>query len=345
MDKILSFVIPSYNCEKFLKTAVTSMICKEVLDKLEIIIVNDGSTDSTEEIALALQNSYPETIKVITQENKGHGGALNTGLSAAGGKFVKVIDADDWVTTENLPAFVEKLEKLDADVVLTHHYTIDITTKEIKKWMSYPEQFEKAYNFKQIMNDWKSFDRSLTFHGITYNTEFYKKNCIQLSEHVFYEDHEYATCPCCMARKIVPIDLFIYNYRIGDVAQSVSDVNQLGRSHHTKAVIERLLSEYQTVRLPEKCCGRRYYAMKTQGLMLSYITTVLLVEKDKKRGRAMAEEIMSLANDKLPLAYKLARKQYRVFLIMNYLHISKKTWTKILNSKLYNRLRGNHDFN
>ncbi len=85
MDKILSFVIPSYNCEKFLKTAVTSMICKEVLDKLEIIIVNDGSTDSTEEIALSLQNSYPETIEVITQENKGHGGALNTGITAAGG--------------------------------------------------------------------------------------------------------------------------------------------------------------------------------------------------------------------------------------------------------------------
>ncbi len=345
MDKILSFVIPSYNCEKFLKTAVTSMICKEVLDKLEIIIVNDGSTDSTEEIALSLQNSYPETIEVITQENKGHGGALNTGISAAGGKFVKVIDADDWVTTENLSAFVEKLEKLDADVVLTHHYTIDITTKEIKKWMSYPEQFEKAYNFKQIMNDWKSFDRSLTFHGITYNTEFYKENCIQLSEHVFYEDHEYATIPCCFAKRIVPVDLFIYNYRIGDVAQSVSDVNQLGRSHHTKAVIERLMSEYQTLKLPEKCRGRRYYAMKTQGLMLSYITTVLLVEKDKQRGRAMAEEIMSLAKYKLPLAYSLARKQYKVFLTMNYLHISKKTCTKILNSKLYNKLRGNHDFN
>lgn len=345
MDKILSVVIPSYNCEKFLDKCVSSLLCEEVLDKLDIIIVNDGSTDSTESIGLKYAEKFPSSVRVISQENKGHGGALNTGLSAAKGKYVKVIDADDWVETENLPAFVNKLSQIDSDVVLTHHYTTDISTNEVKKWKSYPDAFGKAYTFKDVMSQWKSFDRSLTFHGITYNTEFYKKYCIQLSEHVFYEDHEYATYPCCYAKSITPIDMFIYNYRIGDVAQSVSDENQLKRVSHTKTVIERLIKEYKTVRLPEKCKGRSYYAMKTQGLLISYLTTVLLVEKDKKQGRAQAKLMMDNVKEQMPQAYELAKKQYKAFMMMNRLHISKKTFTKILSSKLYNKLRGNHDFN
>lgn len=344
MNKILSIVIPSYNCEKFLDKCVSSMLCETVLDKLDIIIVNDGSTDSTEEVGLKYVCEYPQSVRLISQENRGHGGALNTGLENAIGKYVKVIDADDWVVTDNLPAFIEKLENLDADVVLTHHYTTDISNGEIKKWRSYPKEFEKPYNFKQIMSDWKSFDRSLTFHGITYNTQFYKQSSSPLTENVFYEDHEYATYPSCLARKIVPIDIFVYNYRIGDVTQSVSDANQLKRLGHTSAVIDALLEKYKSVTLPNHCKGREFAAMKIQGLLLSYVTTCLLVEKDRKNGRRLAKEKMGAVRSKLPMTYDLAKKQYRVFLIMNYLGISKKTWTKILTSKLYNKLRGNHDF-
>ncbi len=344
MGKILSIIIPSYNCEKFLDKCVSSMLCEEVLDKLDIIIVNDGSIDSTESIGLKYAEKYPSSIRVISQENKGHGGALNTGLSNAIGKYSKVIDADDWVETDNLPLFIEKLTEIDSDVVLTHHYTTDISTNEVKKWKSYPQSFGKAYNFKTIMSKWNDFSRSLTFHGITYNTKFYKKYCIQLSEHVFYEDHEYATHPCCYAKSITPLDIFIYNYRIGDVAQSVSDENQLKRISHTKTVIERLVSEYKNLRLPQKCKGRTYYAMKTQGILLSYLSTVLLVEKDKKQGRVQAKLMVEFILENMPQAFKLAKKQYNTFMLMNYLHIGKKTFSKMLESKLYNKIKGKRDF-
>ena len=104
--KVLTFVIPAYNSEKFLDKAISSMLVPEVLDKLEIIVVNDGSKDSTAAIAEKYCTQYPETVKLISQENKGHGGALNTGIAAAAGKYVKVIDADDWVVSENLPEFI-----------------------------------------------------------------------------------------------------------------------------------------------------------------------------------------------------------------------------------------------
>lgn len=339
--KVLSFVIPAYNSEKFLDKCIPSMLVQEIMDKIEIIVVNDGSKDATAEIAQNYCDQYPGVVHLLSQENKGHGGALNTGCAAARGKYLKVIDADDWIVTENLSRLTELLEQCESDVVLTHHHTIDIGTGEIKHWRSYPKEFGKSYGFSEIMADWRSFDRSLTFHGITYRTEFYHKYGHKLLEHVFYEDHEYATYPCCYAKSITPFDLFLYEYRIGDVNQSVSNANQLKRIGHTEAVLNRMMEEYQS--LPDSP-GKDYAAMKIQGLLLSYLTTALLVDPDKKAGRSLAEKLVNLCRDKAPDAWELAQKKYRVFCLLNRLRIGKSTWDKILQSNLYNRLRKNHSF-
>ena len=339
--KILSFIIPSYNSQQFLDKCIPSMLVPEVLSKIEIIVVNDGSTDTTAAAAAKYCEQYPDTVRLISQENKGHGGALNTGCAAAVGKYLKVIDADDWVVSENLPAFINALEQCESDVVLTHHHTIDIGTGEIKNWKSYPPEFGKAYTFDTIMADWRSFDRSLTFHGITYRTAFYHEFGHQLLEHVFYEDHEYATYPCCYAQSITPFDLFLYEYRIGDVNQSVSNANQLKRLGHTETVLRRMMEEYE--KLPVDA-GKQYAAMKIQGLLLSYLTTALLVNPDKKAGRLLAQERMEECLSHAPEAYHLAMPKYQVFCLLNRLHIGKATWDKILQSWLYNRLRKNHSF-
>lgn len=342
--KILSLIVPAYNSEQFLDKGIPSFLHPDVIDQLDIIIVNDGSRDNTAEVAEKYCRMYPGSIRLISQENKGHGGALNTGCAAAVGKYLKVIDADDWVVTENLPEFLEKLRDCTSDVVLTHHHTIDISAGEVKSWRSYPAQFGLAYTFAEIMPQWKNFDRSLTFHGITYNTEFYHSQGIKLSEHVFYEDHEFATYPCCMADSITVFDLFIYEYRIGDVTQSVSNENQLKRLSHTETVLHRLVTVYHT--LPENISqgSRDYVCMKTQGLLMSYLTTTMLVCPDKKQGRKLAGEMMEFMRTNLPGAWEKAAKQYAVFGILNRLHISKEAFEKVLHSKLYNKLRNNHDF-
>lgn len=340
--KILSFIVPAYNSEAFLDKCIRSMLVPEVIEKLDIIIVNDGSTDKTPLVAEKYCAAYPESVRLISQENKGHGGALNTGCAAACGKYLKAIDADDWIESENLPELLRFLESCDSDVVLTHHRTIDIRTGETKNWRSFPKEFSKSDSFDQIMADWKSFDRSLTFHGITYRTAFYHQYGIQLPEHVFYEDHEYATFPCCYAKTVTPLDLFLYDYRIGDVAQSVSEENQLKRISHTEAVLNRMIQK--SGNLTCGAGGKAYAAMKTQGLLLSYLTTALLVEPNKKIGRSLASSQMEICKKSLPEVYALALPKYRIFLMMNRLHINKRTWEKILRSPVYNALRKNHGF-
>ncbi len=341
--KILSCVIPSYNSERFLDICIPSMLVPELLDKLEIIVVNDGSVDATEAVAQKYCSQYPDTVRLISQENKGHGGALNTGCGAARGKYLKVIDADDTVDTENLPEFIRLLENCHSDVVLTHHRTVDISSGEVKLWRSYPAEFGRAYSFDAIMSDWKSFDRSLTFHGITYRTDFYKKHSVPLEEHVFYEDHEYATYPCCYAGQVTPFDLVLYNYRIGDVAQSVSAANQLKRLGHTGAVLRKMTALYQGLGAPQQ--GGKTYAMwKIQGLLLSYLTTVLLLHPDRKTGRALAARQVKLCTESVPGLQQIVHSRYKMLLMMNRLHIRKETMDAIMASEAYRRIRGNHSF-
>lgn len=341
--KILSLIIPSYNCSAFLETCIRSMLHPAVLDQLEIIVVNDGSVDNTAAVAEGFVQQYPHTVRLINQTNKGHGGALNTGCAAAQGKYLKVIDADDWVETANLPVFLAALRSCNSDVVLTHHYTRDISTGEVRQWKSYPTAFGVPYTLEQIMQQPQNFDRSLTFHGITYRTDFYLSRKIRLTEKVFYEDHEFATFACCQAASVTPLDLFLYHYRIGDVQQSVSDANQLKRLSHMETVLGSFLTQYPL--LPSTDGGRAFFEMKAQGVLLSYITTVMLVEPNRKKGRRLGQAMMNQFREKLPGTYDRSKMQYRIFCIMNRMHWKKSTWERVLHSRLYRKLRHSHDFN
>jgi len=90
--------------------------------------------------------------------------------------------------------------------------------------------------------------------------------------------------------------------------------------------------------------GKQYAARKIQGLLLSYLTTALLVNPDKKEGRTLAAQRMRECLGHAPEAHRLALGKYRVFCLLNRMHIGKSAWDAILSSRLYNRLRGNHDF-
>jgi len=338
--KILSLIIPSYNCEQYLDKCILSFVDGKIMDKLDIIIVNDGSSDTTEAIARRYCQLYPESVRLISQENRGHGGALNTGCAAARGKYLKVIDADDWVETENLADFVEQLEICQSDVVLTHYYTTDISTGEAKWWGSHTEKFGQSLRFKQIMEDFGSYERCLTFHGLTYKTDFYHEYGYQLSEKIFYEDHEFATFPCCHAESLTALDILIYNYRIGDVAQSVSDVNKLKRITHSEAVLRRMTEE--CLKLPGDMDKNalRYVHHKIKVVLLSYLTTVLLVEKDKKLGRVQAAQIMKYVRNALPDVYALAAKKYQMLRLFNCFGLEKTALDGLLNSSLYQKFKG-----
>lgn len=109
--KILSIAVPCYNSEAYMEKCIDSLLVGG--EEVEILIVDDGSKDGTTEIADRYQEKYPTIVKAIHQENKGHGGAVNTGVENATGLYFKVVDSDDWVN----PEAYQKILNVLAEVV------------------------------------------------------------------------------------------------------------------------------------------------------------------------------------------------------------------------------------
>ena len=107
--KLITFAIPCHNSEKYMKKCIDSLLVAK--DDIEIIIVNDGSTDDTQKIANQYAKKYPDTIKAIHKENGGHGSGVNVGLENATGLYYKVVDSDDWVDKNSLLKVIETIKK------------------------------------------------------------------------------------------------------------------------------------------------------------------------------------------------------------------------------------------
>ena len=124
--KLITFTVPCYNSAEYMRKCVDSLL--KGGDKVEIIIVNDGSSDDTGKIADEYKAAYPDIVKVIHQPNGGHGAGINAGLKIASGKYFKVVDSDDWLDTDaylNLLYQAELAEeKGGVDLIVCQYYKI-----------------------------------------------------------------------------------------------------------------------------------------------------------------------------------------------------------------------------
>ena len=108
--KLLSIAIPCYNSQDYMEKCIESLLVGG--EEVEILVVDDGSSDRTAEIADAYAEKYPTIVKAIHQENGGHGEAVNAGIRNATGLYFKVVDSDDWVNKEAYISILKTLYEL-----------------------------------------------------------------------------------------------------------------------------------------------------------------------------------------------------------------------------------------
>lgn len=100
IEKLLTIIIPTYNMQEYLHRCLDSLLVRaDLMDRLEVLVVNDGSKDNSSAIAHEYEAKYSQTIRVIDKENGNYGSCVNRGLVEAQGKYIKVLDADDWLCT------------------------------------------------------------------------------------------------------------------------------------------------------------------------------------------------------------------------------------------------------
>ena len=288
-EKVLSVIIPSYNVSAYLFHGVYTMLEHRYRDCVEIIIVNDGSKDQTLAVAKELQHKYSEqNVKIIDKPNGGHGSTINVGIAVATGKYIRVIDGDDYVNTEDFEKLVEVLKNETSDIVITD-YCSDYAVENIL-------QLQKNYSFmlpkKQYVFD------DLCYEGYGFSTwgpilatanfkQSILKDSFVLTEKSFYIDMEFDAYSIAKAKTIVYYPLDIYRYFIGRTGQSISrqsycknykqheqvlfnlikyvqcsDVSEQKKSYITNKLIFPMLAAHHTILLHFLRSGKAYDAFE-----------------------------------------------------------------------------------
>ncbi|MBE6835633.1 MAG: glycosyltransferase family 2 protein [Ruminococcaceae bacterium] len=329
MKPVLSVAVACYNVENYLNKGLSSYSDERFKNRLEVIVVNDGSKDSTLEIAREYENKYPEIFKIIDKENGGHGSAVNAALDAAEGKYFRIIDGDDWVNTDGLEKALSFMETADCDMIIDCKREVDMKTGD-SVFFPLPVDItpDREYNFSEICNNESVFP-NIMIHTATVKTSLLKENRVRVLEGVFYEDIEYIIKASVRAKTVVFKDIEVYQYLVGNDNQSVSLKNYVKRySQHSLVTNEliRFAGEFG-----EKGAVRDYLYKRVALLINTNINISLLYNENRKEGKALAKQFRQSLKNKNPELFNATKNRYFSASVLNFLGIDYNKLTKIKN--------------
>ena len=237
--KLLTVTVPCYNSQEYMEKCIDSLLVGG--ERVEIIIINDGSTDKTGEIADDYAHKYPNIVKVIHQENGGHGEGINQGVKHATGKYFKVVDSDDTLS-EDFPSLLNALELCErdggVDLAVTNYYYVH--TDGIG---------DRSIDYSNVLPKWRIFEwkdtknfkihQMLTIHSCTFRTSLLKEWSEPLPKKVFYEDNLMVCKVLPKVKKMYYLPCDLYRYWIGRPDQSVQENVMKGRYRHQILVTEK----------------------------------------------------------------------------------------------------------
>ena len=305
--KYISFAIPCYNSEAYMEKAINSILIGG--EDVEILIVNDGSKDGTQEIAERYEAQYPTIVKAIQQENGGHGDAVNCGLSHATGKYFKVVDSDDWVDESSLFKILETVktfvkEDTLVDMVISN-YVYEKVGMEHKKVIRYDNVLPENTIFHWDEIGHFRLDQYILMHSVLYRTEMLKLCQLKLPKHTFYVDNIYVYYPLPHVRTLYYLNVDFYRYFIGREDQSVNEKIMIGRIDQQLFVTKTMISMYELRMISSK--KLRKYMVNYLAIMMT-VSSILCIRSKKPENLTKKKELWSY----------LKRKDYKTYMKIRY---------------------------
>lgn len=226
MQKNLTIIVPTYNMENYLDKCLSSFIVSEpecqLMLSLEVLVVNDGSTDRSSEIAHRYEKRYPETFKVIDKENGNYGSCINAALPVAIGKYVKVIDADDSAYTKNLGLLLSTMAVTDTDLFLSNTITVDEEENQVGVYGYTTNHENPLKTYLSEMLDDQNFCRNIRMHNVAYRTDILRQINYEQTEGISHTDNEWIFLPMTSVDSVFIFPYTIYKYLSGRSGQTVS---------------------------------------------------------------------------------------------------------------------------
>lgn len=228
--KYITFAVPCYNSESYMRRCVDSLLAGG--KGVEIILINDGSTDGTAAIADSYELTYPDIVRVVHKKNGGHGSGVNKGLELARGIYYKVVDSDDWLDKDAYLMLLNKIKEFfgagrndfeEVPDLFICNYVYDHLDEGRSRGMDYRNVFPD-----REMCDWNTIGRFhpsqyLIMHSLMFRTEVLRKSGVRLPEHTFYVDNLFSYQPLPFAERLYYMDIDLYHYYLGRDDQSVNE--------------------------------------------------------------------------------------------------------------------------
>lgn len=303
MNKILTIVVPTFNAERYLRDNLNSFCIKEIIEDIEVLIINDGSTDNSAEIAAEYVKNFPKTYRIVTKENGGHGSGINCGISLATGTYLKVVDADDWVDKTAFLKFVKFLKTQCSDLVYTGFLWVfdrgEANKELFRKKTELPIPFHGVAFEKEYMFDDIASNLYIKMHNLTIKTELLRKYKISIDENCYYVDTEFITYPIPFIKTICFFDAFVYMYRIHGNGQSIDIHKMQANKENYDRVLSSLLNFYQALGHTVPCTAvKRSYIAKIIARVVAGNVKVILsfpANREHKRDLVMADKQLQVS--------------------------------------------------
>ncbi len=269
--KLLSITIPCYNSEAYMRKAIECLLPGG--DDVEILVVDDGSEDGTAAIADEYEKKYPGIVRAIHQENKGHGGAVNTGIQNATGMYFKVLDSDDWFKESAYLAVLDKLKDLAGgsrvlDLMICN-FVYEKEGKEHKKVMTYKSALpmDEIFTWNEVRHFKKG--QYLLMHSVIYRTKLLRECGMVLPEHTFYVDNIFVFEPLTYVKTMYYMNVNLYRYYIGREGQSVNEDIMIKRIDQ-QIKVNKIMIDYMAG-------TKRCLHPKLERYMLNYLDIMMTI--------------------------------------------------------------------
>lgn len=292
--KLLSIAIPSYNSQDYVEKAIESLltVSDEWKKKLEILVVNDGSTDRTGEIADDYARRYPGIVQAIHKPNGGHGDAVMEGLRHATGQYFKVVDSDDWLDEAALPAVLKKLDTFahpnDPVDLFICNYIYDKVGVNHKYVMRYKRVLPRDCVFGWEETKRFRLGQYFLMHSMIYRRQLLCQCGLTLPKHTFYVDELYAYVPLPHVKTMYYMDADLYHYFIGREDQSVHEEVMIRRIDQALKVNKLMVTEVDLSQVSDRHL-RNY--MRNYLEIVTNVSSVLLTKSGTKENLAKKKEL------------------------------------------------------
>lgn len=274
MEKLITFAVPCYNSRAYMRKCIESLI-NGGGEEIEIIIVNDGSTDDTGAIADGYAADYPEVVRAVHKPNGGHGSGVNKGLELARGLYFKVVDSDDWADEEALKSLLRNIRERKEENALPDLYITNFVYDHAC-YGTHVSRYTKKFAADKTVG-WDKvkrfrFSHMLLMHALTYKTQVLRDCGIKLPEHTFYVDNIFAYQPLPYAKTVRYLDIDLYHYYIGRSDQSVNVKNIVRRYSQQINVMLVMIEAYGWREIKKMPKGlKRYMWHALQAIMMNTI--------------------------------------------------------------------------